>query len=206
MEAPNRPAGFPRSALLRRWAVPLGIALLCIALSLGGDIARELGRYERVALAEGEVWRLVAAHLVHLGAGHVALNLAALGILVLLFDGVLDGTAWAASAGASALAIDAGLYWLAPDVDWYVGLSGVLHGIVAAGSIGLIAARAPSGYALLLLVTAKLAWEQWAGPLPHSELMSGGPVVVAAHLYGAAGGAVAFVLLAMVRRHRSPPV
>lgn len=41
---------------------------------------------------------------------------------------------------------------------------------------------------LLLIIIAKLTWEQIAGPLPGSEATAGGNVIVDAHLYGAVAG------------------
>src|ERR1700746_1774855 len=41
---------------------------------LGGDAGRELLRYDRAALAAGQWWRLLTAHLVHLDFDHAALN------------------------------------------------------------------------------------------------------------------------------------
>jgi rhomboid family GlyGly-CTERM serine protease len=187
---------------LRAAAAPLGIAVLCIILSLGGDAARELLRYERMALADLELWRLISAHLVHLSFGHTVLNVTALAIIALLLDSVLDSLDWIVAASAAALAIDLGLYWLAPQVSWYVGLSGVLHGILATGALVLAAARDRFGVIILVIIAAKIAWEQWAGPLPFSELTSGGTVVTEAHLYGALGGAVAFGALRWIRGSR----
>ena len=188
---------------LRRAAAPLVIALICIILSLGGDPARELLRYERTAFEDFELWRLATAHLVHLSFGHTALNVTALAIIALLLDSVLDSLDWIVAASISALAIDVGLYILSPDVAWYVGLSGVLHGILATGALALAAARIHLGAIILVLVVAKIAWEQWAGPLPFSELTSGGPVVTDAHLYGGIGGALAFAALYGIRGSRS---
>jgi len=205
-DAPVSPVAKDRLAALQSCQVPLAIALVCIALSLGGDVLQELARYERAGLVRGELWRLVGAHLVHLGWGHVALNIAALGVLAWLFEAVLDRLDWLAVVLASALGIDVGLYWLASDVEWYVGMSGVLHGIMAAGSVKLLVSRAPSGLLLLLLTTAKLSWEQWGGPLPYSEATSGGPVITEAHLYGAVSGIVGLFAAWIVRRRRFPPL
>ncbi|HEY7672792.1 MAG TPA: rhombosortase [Gammaproteobacteria bacterium] len=187
---------------LRRAVAPLGIAVLCIAMALGGDGARELFRYDRIALADFELWRLVSAHLVHLSAGHTALNVTALAIIALLFDTALDSFDWIVSAALAALAIDFGLYFFSPDVVWYVGLSGALHGIMVAGALALAVARSRLGAVLIVLVVAKIAWEHWAGPLPLSELTSGGPVVTEAHLYGAVGGAIAYAALYSIRGSR----
>ena len=187
---------------LTRAAAPLVMAILCVGVAVGGESARELLRYERAALGDLELWRLVTAHLVHLSLGHTALNVTALAIIALLFDAVLDTCDWIVTASVSALAIDLGLYAFNPEVVWYVGLSGALHGIVVTGALVLAVARIRLGVILLVLVGGKIAWEQWAGPLPLSELTSGGPVVTEAHLYGAIGGAVAFAALYWIRGPR----
>jgi rhomboid family GlyGly-CTERM serine protease len=137
-----------------------------------------------------------------LSAGHTALNVIALAIVALLFDSVLDSVDWIVATSMSALAIDLGLYAASPEVAWYVGLSGALHGIMVAGALVLAIARSPFGAILLLVVVAKIAWEHFAGPLPFSELTSGGPVVTDAHLYGAMGGAVAGAALYLIRGSR----
>ena len=47
---------------------------------------------------------------------------------------------------------------------------------------------------LAAFVIAKIAWEQFAGPMPGSEATTGGKVIVEAHLYGAFGGLLAGLL------------
>ena len=69
-----------------------GIAVSVAALlALTDDWGRELLRYDRFAIASGELWRLVSGHFVHLAWSHFALNAAAL-ILV----SYLVGTRFAA--------------------------------------------------------------------------------------------------------------
>ena len=187
---------------LRNWSAVLAILVVCIVLAAGGDEARELGRYQRDAVENGQYWRLVSGHLVHLGVGHLWPNLLALVIIGALFDGVLRNADWWRLSLVSAAAIDLGLYWLEPDVLWYVGLSGVLHGVVAAGALALALERQALGFVLLAGLGAKLAFEQLAGPVPFTAASVGGPVVVAAHLYGAAGGLLMQALTFVVRRRR----
>src|SRR5688572_17859814 len=119
------------------------VALLavCLVMAAGGDELRELGRYERQAIESGEYWRLISAHLVHLGFGHLWPNLAALAIIALLFDDVFGNADWLRIGVAAVVAIDLGLYVLDQAVLWYVGLSGVLHGYVAAGALALLLRR-----------------------------------------------------------------
>ncbi len=187
---------------LRNWSAVLAILVVCIVLAAGGDEARELGRYQRDAVENGQYWRLVSGHLVHLGVGHLWPNLLALVIIGALFDGVLRNADWWRLSLVSAAAIDLGLYWLEPDVLWYVGLSGVLHGVVAAGALAFALERQALGFVLLAGLGAKLAFEQLAGPVPFTAASVGGPVVVAAHLYGAAGGLLMQALTFVVRRRR----
>jgi rhomboid family GlyGly-CTERM serine protease len=179
------------------------IGLACLALAAGGDEWRELGRYDRTALAAGEYWRLVSAHLVHLGWGHLWPNLAALIVIGLLLEDVFDATAWVCTALVSAAAIDAGLWFIDSEVQWYVGLSGVLHGLVAGGALALLMRRQAIGALLGVGIVAKLVFEQTVGPLPLTAGSVGGPVIVAAHLYGAAGGAATAISAYFVRRRRS---
>ncbi len=188
-----------RDAVIR-WLPVLALVAAGIVLGLGEDAWRDLGRYDRGGLMKGEYWRLVTGHLVHLSWGHVWLNLAALVVMAFLFDGLMSARDWIIATAVSALAIDAGLFFLEPEVAWYVGLSGSLHGITVVGAVAMLRAQPRIATVLLIGVAAKLAWEQTSGPIPLSEVTSGGAVLVDAHLYGAIGGAVARVLIELPRR------
>jgi rhomboid family GlyGly-CTERM serine protease len=188
----------------RAWLVPLLIAAACLALSLGGDAARGWGRYDRGALEAGQVWRLLTAHLVHLGWGHLWPNLLALLLICGLVEEFLKPVEWVAVSIVAALGIDAGLYAFDPGVPWYVGLSGVLHGVVACGALMMLRARQYRIGAILALgVAAKLTFEQIQGPLPFTQASAGGAVIVAAHLYGAISGALAAIAFGFLRRRSS---
>ncbi len=185
--------------LQESWVI-VALLAVCLLLGAGGDEVRELGRYERHAVEGGEYWRLVSGHLVHLGFGHLWPNLAALVIIALLFEGIFSNADWLRLGAASALAIDLGLYVLDPSVLWYVGLSGVLHGFVAAGALALLVRRETLGAILGLGLGAKLLFEQIVGPVPFTAQSVGGPVVVAAHLYGAVGALLAEAAAQLARR------
>ncbi len=170
----------------RRWSLPLTLALLSLAAALLFGQPDELLRYERAAVAGGAVWRLLTAHLTHLGWYHLALNLAGLAVIWPLVGRYLQGgRGWLAALGGS-VGTTLGLYLLRPEILWYVGLSGLLHGLLAAGAVAALRRERLEPSLLLAFLAAKLAWEQWAGPLPGSTLA--GPVVVDSHLFGTLGG------------------
>jgi rhomboid family GlyGly-CTERM serine protease len=171
-----------------------GVALLAslailLALQLGGARTLDALRYDRSALAAGELWRLASAHVVHLDLRHALLN--ALGLLLMwaLFIRDYRPRQWFLIVLATTAAIDAGLWFRDTQVIWYVGASGVLHGLMAAGIAAELRRGEPSGVILAVFLVAKLSYEQVLGALPFAGTAV--PVVVNAHLYGALGGLAA---------------
>jgi len=170
----------------RRGLALLSVALLLLLLTLGGDGARLALRYDRAGLGAGQYWRLLSAHLIHLDVRHALLNSLGLALMWALFARDYSPRQWLLIVLASIAAIDAGLWLRDSTVQWYVGSSGALHGVMAAGTVAHLRAGEREGWILALLLLAKLAYEQWAGALP---LSGSDPVVVDAHLYGVLGGA-----------------
>jgi rhomboid family GlyGly-CTERM serine protease len=185
-----RPLAAPRAGRAL-WLSLAVIALISLALSFTGEQGRLWLRFDRGGLAAGELWRLVTGHLVHLSTVHAIWNLAALALLGALLGDCCRLAQWARIVVAAMLAIDAGLFWLSPGVEWYVGLSGVLHGIALAGAVLLAVQGSRVGLVLALGVVGKVVAEQWLGPLDVTASSIGGSVIVDAHLYGAVGGAAA---------------
>lgn len=182
-------------AISRRQAFWL-IGLLCgavVLLALGGEPVRLALRYERSAVIAGEYWRLLTGHLVHGSVAHLLMNLAGLGLIAALFPRDYSLRQWLLITAFSTAFIDIDFVFYQPQLPWYVGLSGVLHGAVAAGAVAWWR-HETSAMALLLslLLSAKLLWEQLHGALPLSGDM---PVIVDAHLWGALGGLLAGLLI-----------
>ena len=178
-----------RHLLLRHWPL-LSVMLPCLLLAIGGDALRLPLRYDRDAVLHGEVWRLLTGNFVHLGAGHLLEDMAGLVLLWLLFEDALPGWRMPLTVLAGSLAVGLGLLLGDPYVAWYVGISGALDTLWAAGSLELIRRRDRFGWVLAVFLLAKLAYEQLIGPLPLSTGSSGGSVIVDAHLYGALAGAL----------------
>jgi rhomboid family GlyGly-CTERM serine protease len=169
----------------------LSLAVLILPLA-GGEAIRAAWRYDRLTISTGEWWRLFTAHVVHLDAHHALLNGAGFALLWALFARSYAPLQWLLAVVVCLVAIDAGFLLLSRQVEWYVGASALLHGIFACGCIAWIRSGDRIGIVALALLAAKLAWEQYAGPLP---MMGERPVLTISHVYGAVGGAVAGLLL-----------
>lgn len=173
------------------WPLVLGLLAASVAVAGAGDLAATALRYEREALRNGQWWRLLTAHLVHLGWAHLAMNALALVLLARLLGPAHGAARWAVLGLASALGVSCGLYLLSPTLGWYVGLSGLAHGLAAAGGAGLLRAGRRTGMWWLAALAAKLVLEQVGGPPPGLQAWIGGASIVAAHAYGAAAGLAA---------------
>ncbi len=184
------------------WPVA-ALTAVSVLILLGGDSARLALRFDRSGLEALEVYRLVTGHLVHLGVGHFLLNAAGLLLVAFLVGSGLGVAGWCLTIAVSIAAIDVSFWIFNPELTWYVGLSGVLHGMLVAGALATHRERPVESAVVLALVAAKLLFEQFLGPLPGSEAGSGGDVVVDAHLYGAVGGLISVAILAGLRRRAS---
>jgi rhomboid family GlyGly-CTERM serine protease len=183
------------------WVAPVGLCIVLVALYLGGpDVTRAL-RFEHRLVLQGQWWRLLGGHLVHADAAHLAWNVAGLLLVAFLFASEYGAGGWLLIVTASTAAIDLGFLALEPQLDWYVGFSGVLHGCMAAGLVAwLKTSRDPLTLVVAGLFAAKLGWEHVMGALPFTATTLTLPVVHQAHTYGAIGGLLAALALNLRRR------
>lgn len=191
--------------ILRPWALPIVVALVAVTLQVTNG--SEWLRLER-GTALAEPWRLLGAHFVHLGWVHLWMNLAGLAVLWMLLGDTIRPALWASGVLFIALGVSLGLLCCSPAVTWYVGLSGVLHGLFVAGAVANIRRLPALGAVLLIALTGKLVLEQGAGGDSLTQGLIGDAVIVDAHLYGAVAGVCYGVLLLAVAsrssRHRHP--
>jgi rhomboid family GlyGly-CTERM serine protease len=181
-----------------------GVALLAVCAllalpELGGAAVREAASFDRAAIGAGQWWRLLSAHFVHLDAEHALLN--GLGVVLMwaLFARDYSPLRWVAIYLFAALTISAGLWFLNPELEWYVGASGALHGVMTAGTLAHLRRRDLDGWILAAFIVAKLCYEQFAGSMPFAGAAN---TIVDAHLYGAVGG----LALALFLKSRREPL
>jgi len=148
-------------------------------------------QYAKPEIEAGQWWRFVTGNFIHLNWKHFAMNAVALIVIYQLFPNLLKARALFLVFILSCLSVTLGLWLFNPSVYWYVGLSGALHGVlVTLLIVDNMTRKHILNNALLIIVIGKLVWEAYMGPLPGSEFVAGGPIVVDAHLYGAFGGII----------------
>lgn len=179
---------------LRAWAWPIALAGLALAAAAGGDAATAALRWERASLAH-EPWRVVTGHLLHLDGLHLTLNLAGLAALWALVGDCWRASAWTAGAAFIAVAIGVGLL-ADPSLAWYVGLSGVLHGLLAMGAVGLWREWRVGAAAIAVFLVGKSVFEATVGPLQADT-------IAAAHWWGVGAGALAGIIAVSSTHWRS---
>jgi rhomboid family GlyGly-CTERM serine protease len=193
-----------RVAPAERFALAGACALLLLQ-SAGLGSALE---YRRAMLA-AEPWRLLTGHWVHVNWRHAVLNALAWVALARLYAPELPPLRQATLLTGSALGTGLLLWVAAPDVAWYRGLSGALHGLFAAGAALWLARPAAAALPgarrawwwpalLLAAVWAKVLAERTIGPIAPGNWL-GVVVITRAHLFGVAVGTVLGILTAVLR-------
>jgi rhomboid family GlyGly-CTERM serine protease len=168
------------------------LASLSLVLALGGETLVLRLRLEASGIRDGEWWRLLTAHLVHAGWVHLLMNLAGLLVIWVLVGKRLSAGTWAFVILSVALVCSASLLLLNPQLGWYVGLSGLLHGLLATGALAGLRDHPIESSLLLAILVIKLVVEQ-AGLAPiASQALIGQPVIVDAHVYGAIAGVLCY--------------
>jgi rhomboid family GlyGly-CTERM serine protease len=202
-----------------KWLLCLGVSFCALVLTYLPQGLIHF-RYDRAALESGEAWRVITAHLVHLNTPHLLFNLLGLWLLCELLWHEMPLLHGLGLLGSTAIGISALLWWRHPELAWYAGLSGALHGLWAGCALAglwpafFILKRQSAMYgssrwsrlkmhwplsrciclAGLLLLAAKLAIEYRYGASPRAIQAIGSAVVTIAHLYGAMIG-VCYVLI-----------
>lgn len=177
---------FPRGMA---WWPPLAMALFCLVLALFEPTIGKWFRYERELFEGGQIWRILTAHWVHAGAGHLWMNVLAIALLPLLCPQVRSWRHWGWRVFVLCLMVGLGLQVFNQGLRGYLGFSGVLHGIFVLVLLHSAVRGDGLSKIVLGLIAAKLLWEQFFGAFGTTNSLMELPVIVDAHLYGAMAGA-----------------
>ena len=168
------------------------VAIECLEMLVGVDV-----RYVRSAILQGEWWRLLSAHLDHLGWAHLALNSAFLALLLALFKPLQSLAKTLLLWLLICLVISFSMLLFSPQLQWYVGLSGSLYGLLVFGLVRDESYATGLRFISSLIVVAKVVFEQIEGASTQVSQIISGPVAEESHLYGLmAGGLMVLISLA----------
>ncbi len=179
---------------LKTYALALFVGGACVVFQvLDLAIPLRFGRTE--ILQSDQWWRILTGNLVHLGFPHLFLNLAGLALITLLLAHTLTLRQWVFTGLCSMLGVGIGLLLFDPQLSWYVGLSGALYGLLLGGAIAEFKNHKQMALLIAAFTIGKIIWEQIFGAVDSSEAITGGTVIVNAHLYGMVSGGLAVLFL-----------
>jgi rhomboid family GlyGly-CTERM serine protease len=183
------------------WLPPAAVMALLLLLALGGEPVRAALRYDADAIGAGQWWRLLTGNLVHLGWWHLFLNEVGLLVLVLLCPERLAWSVWLRRIVLIGAGMTASLYFFVPQTEWYVGMSGVIHGLFVLG-LGrqVVDRRDLIAAGCLAYLVGKIAWEMVVGVPVSDESAIGGKVLVESHLYGSLAALIYGLIFGAFRR------
>ncbi|NRA71189.1 MAG: rhombosortase [Gammaproteobacteria bacterium] len=168
-----------------QWRWPLIIALSCSLLFVGQSLSLPLLEYDRGLIAQGQVWRILTGNFLHTNSWHLLMNLVGLVLLTQLFGRHYSQWQFCLFTLTNCVMVGALLYWFTPDIYYYVGLSGYLHGLFVFGCLDEINRGIKFSYLLLLGIAAKVFHEQFYGAAAEISALINAEVAVDAHWYGA---------------------
>lgn len=157
--------------------------------------------FDRSAIGQGELWRLLSGHWVHVDSAHALWDITALALTGYLLE-ERGRLRLAQAALASMLTVDAAIWWLKPELELYCGLSGMLNTLVVLALADRWRQCPSLLYPLVALVLAlKLLLETWEGQ--SLLLETPWPSLPLAHLAGCGAGLI-FLGLETYFRHKVP--
>lgn len=176
---------------------PLLIVAIALVLYLFEPTTSTWLAYDRTLVKSHEIWRLISANFMHTNLNHLLLNAAGLLLLWALHGDYYKIDTYLNIFILCCMGCTLGIYWFAPKLVWYVGLSGALHGLFVWGAYKDIQAGLRSGWLLFFGVWGKIAYEQIIGPSADVANLIEASVATEAHLFGAVTG-LAIVLVCMI--------
>jgi rhomboid family GlyGly-CTERM serine protease len=141
-------------------------------------------RYQQNLVEQGQIWRYLSAHWVHVGWMHLLLNVTGLVICVGLTHPGWSPARWLLYSGVIGIGISLLLVLCNPEVGDYAGLSGVLFGLYLLGAFSLYARDRLIALLIIAALVIKVALEQAGFDNLNSGELIGARVIVDAHLYG----------------------
>ncbi len=172
------------------------LVVVMIVLGLASSWVNPWLAFDRVAIEQGQWWRILTCHLVHLNHWHLLLNLSGLLLCGYFFEDLLDRArlwAWLLFCG---ITTGVALLILDPQLQHYVGLSGILHGLLVLCLLMGWRGNPVLHSVVLAVIIGRIISEHLPGyDVDYLQGWIDGRVYVNAHLYGAVSGALLWGLI-----------
>ncbi|MCD8522772.1 MAG: rhombosortase [Saccharospirillaceae bacterium] len=170
----------------RLYALMIAVIVL---LALAQPLSGEWLRFDRLAMAEGQWWRLFTASWVHLSWQHALGNMAGVALLAYIAGPSLNSWRGLLLLCWCVAVVGGGLYWFAPDLYRYAGLSGALHGLLLVAPFVSPYYGRRIAWVFFVVIVAKVGWEQtpWYNDMALVDVI-GGRVETRSHLLGMLAG------------------
>tara|TARA_R110002167_G_scaffold73942_20_gene207298 strand:- start:3637 stop:4248 length:612 start_codon:yes stop_codon:yes gene_type:complete len=174
---------------------PLLLIILCAVLFLFEPQASHYLAFDRMQIEQFQWWRLLTANLLHTNANHLLLNLIAVALLWALHGQYFRLGQYTLMFFILCISTTLLIYGFAKQLQWYVGLSGVLHGVFLIGAYFDIKQGMKTGWLLLVGVLIKVGHEQIFGASQDIADLINATVAIDAHLFGTISGLMIIVIL-----------
>ncbi|WP_243695477.1 rhombosortase [Rheinheimera sp. D18] len=185
---------------LKHYLPYLLLAAIMLVLAWLPEQWQNMLQYNYTDITAGEYWRLITGHLLHSNTWHLIMNIGGLLLAMALHAVYFSYRQLAWQWLLCAVAIGLALYYFSPDIRIYVGLSGLLHAMLALGAIKDIQLKMTTGWLLLIGLVAKVIMEQCFGPDTDLAELINANVAVDAHLYGVISGIMLGVISSVFYR------
>ena len=176
----------------KHFLLPAVLCAICaVLIQLIGSI--NYLSYQRNAIINGAIWRMITGQLTHVNWSHLLMNLSALALIVIINSNTKLTINWWRITFICLWSVGLGLLIFNPEVLWYVGLSGLIHGWFTAGIIILFRTSPSKIIYILLLLLIKLVYEKLQNP---ANYIIGSDIIIisASHWYGALSGIISGLL------------
>ncbi|MEP1551106.1 rhombosortase [Paraglaciecola sp.] len=174
---------------------PIVIIALSILMAITEPSSSTLFAYEYEEISRGDWWRLISGHFLHTNTNHMLLNLFGIALLWALHGHYTTTSRYLALFIFLCLSTSISLYMFAPQLKWYVGLSGVLHGLFVVGAYYDIKHHFKTGWVMLVGIAVKVLNEQMYGASGEVAKLIDANVAIDAHLFGSLSGLLVILLL-----------
>lgn len=178
--------------------------LLLIVVALVGVILQypqfhSISFWDVSLIQQGGWWRILTGNFTHTNWPHLAMNMAALGVMVYLFTPATKSLTLL----LILLSFCVGLSLMLSDIGSYAGLSGVLHGIFAYYALTEALQGRRSSWLLVIGVIAKIGYEQVFGAAGSTAELINARVAIEAHLAGGLSGLSLAIILFLYKKRPS---